>query len=558
MNRFAYAGWMAVVVIVAGVVAAWGATPPAAKVTTAGYREGPPAGKKWKMVWNDEFEGTAIDTGKWSIQSQETWEWPGVKTKEAKENLFLDGKGALVLQLTRDPDGTVRYAKGMISKFSQAYGYFEARMQFSRQPGWWTGFWLAGVPYDCGVDAFLHAQEFDIQEDFYKPKKRNDISHCYHCSVKLAVLSGDQGAAKQVGEGSMIGRNQLGRTSSGGTALLEQYDGWHLVGFEWTPLEHIWYVDGQETFRQNYREVPVTNVPQLVWITGEYRTPAKKEDTPFYGRLEEATFPDVMRVDWARVWEEDLSGRQAPQVTLSARPGPYKEGEPVTFDVSAVDADGKIASVLLFSMGRLRAEKAVDAATVKTSFTLTNLFAAVPNTVIAMARDDSGLVGQSAPVTIPLVTGKEFTGTAYQGNPQKIPGTVKGGWYDEGGNGVAYDSASVGPSDPKLEFRKTELGALPEAVEVGGSYAQWITYEVEVKAEGDYDVELYANRPDYWKKQSPDLAIKNETIRLNLGETGSAGTALAKWEISTGWDSGPGWRAPQKSLGKQRVHLPAA
>ena len=57
------------------------------------------------MVWNDEFEGKGIDTGKWNIQSQEKWEWPGVKTKEAKENLFLDGKGALVLQLTKDPDG---------------------------------------------------------------------------------------------------------------------------------------------------------------------------------------------------------------------------------------------------------------------------------------------------------------------------------------------------------------------------------------------------------------------------------------------------------------------
>jgi len=509
------------------------------------------------MVWNDEFEGTAIDAGKWNIQSQEKWEWPGVKTKEAKENLFQDGKGALVLQLTKDPDGTVRYAKGMISKFSQAYGYFEARLQFSRQPGWWTGFWLAGVPYDCGVDAFLHAQEFDIQEDFYKPKKRNDISHCYHCSVKLAILSGDQGAAKQVGEGTMIGRDKLGRTSSGGTAVLEQYDGWHVVGFEWTPLEHIWYVDGQETLRQSYREVPVTNVPQHVWITGEYRTPAEKDKSPFYGRLEAASLPDVMRVDWARVWVEDLSGRQAPQVTLAARPGPYKEGEPVTFDVSAVDADGRIASVMLFSMGRLRAEKAVNEATVKTSFTLSSLFPAVPNTVIAMARDDSGLVGQSAPVTIQLLTGKEFTGTPYQGNPQSIPGTIKGGWYDEGGNGVAYDSASVGSSDPKLDFRKTELGALPEAVEVGGSYAQWITYEVDVGAEGDYDVELYANRPDYWKKQSPGLAIKNEMIRLNLGKSGAAGTTLAQWEISTGWDSGAGWRAPQKSLGKQRVHLPA-
>ena len=58
----------------------------------------------------------------------------------------------------------------------------------------------------------------------------------------------------------------------------------------------------------------------------EYRTPAEKDKTPFYGRLEEANLPDVLRVDYARVWEEDLGGRKGPQVTLTARPGTYKEG----------------------------------------------------------------------------------------------------------------------------------------------------------------------------------------------------------------------------------------
>ena len=42
----------------------------APNVTKAGYREGPPAGKQWKMVWNDEFDGTAVDTNKWLTSRQ--------------------------------------------------------------------------------------------------------------------------------------------------------------------------------------------------------------------------------------------------------------------------------------------------------------------------------------------------------------------------------------------------------------------------------------------------------------------------------------------------------
>ena len=72
------------------------------------------------------------------MQPQDPWNWPDLKTKPDLSNLFLDGKGALVLQLTRDADGTVRHFGNINSRFEKAYGYFETRVQFSRQPGWWT------------------------------------------------------------------------------------------------------------------------------------------------------------------------------------------------------------------------------------------------------------------------------------------------------------------------------------------------------------------------------------------------------------------------------------
>ncbi len=528
-------------------------------VTRAGYHEGPPAGKKWKLVFSDEFDGTALDTVKWNVQPQNPWNWPGIKTSPSRDNLLLDGQGALVLQLTRDPDGTVRHFGSINSRFGKAYGYFETRVQFSRQPGWWTAVWMAGYPYDCGVDGFVNSQEFDIFEDFYKPKKENDISHCYHCSVKLAVLPGDQGNAKGVGEGGILGSTKLGRTSSGRKVLMEQYEGWHTVGFQWTPLEHIFYVDGQETLRQTYREVPMTNVPQKVWISGCLSVPKDKDARPFYGRLEDAQLPDRLVVDYVRVYEEDTGARTPPRVTLAIKGnGPFKEGDPVSFDVTATAPQGKVASLLLFSMGRIRAEQKVDAAEAKATFTLTNLFPGVTNTLIAMARDDAGLIGQSAPVRLELVTGREYTGTPWQGKPLAIPGTVAGGSYDEGGNGVAFRSAVLGPSDARLEFRKTELGALPEAVEVGGDRAQWICYEVDVAAAGEYEVELFMNRPDYSTKQATaGEADREGTIRLCLGQAGTADRSLLEWKLASSWNSGNGWRTPQKSVGKQTVRLPA-
>jgi hypothetical protein len=302
----------------------------------------------------------------------------------------------------------------------------------------------------------------------------------------------------------------------------------------------------------------MTNVPQKIWISGCLRTPKTPEEKPFYGRLEDAQLPDRLVVDYVRVYEEN-PGRPLPRVTLAVKgKGPFKEGDPVTFDVGAAASRGKVKSIMLFSMGRIRAEQPVNAATAKATFTINNLFPGATNTIIAMAKDDAGLVGQSAPLRLELITGKEYTGTPYQGKPQVIPGTIQAGCYDEGGNGVAFRSAALGPSDASLEYRKTELGALPEAVEVGGDRAQWVCYDVDVATAGEYDAELFMNRPDYATKGlSPADAAREGTIRVCLGQAGVPGATLQTWKLPASWNSGAGWRSPQKSLGTQKIKLPA-
>jgi len=379
-----------------------------AQVTKAAARHGPPPHKKWKMVWHDEFEGTAVDTQRWQIkEGGKKWEWPGFETRYAADNCALDGKGNLVLRLTQDSDGTIRFHQGLDSlTFQQAYGYFETRVQFSRQPGWWTAVWLSGVPYNEGSDTFVSPQEFDIFEDFYKPKTKNDISHCYHATSGLTTVT-DQGDGKGIGGASMLARREVGRVSKGKVVTLEEYGGWHTVGFEWTPLEHVFYVDGQETLRQSYREVPVTTVPQRVRISACLRTPKQlKKDggkKPFYGWLEDAKFPDQLVVDYVRVYQEDTGDKTAPTVTLTRedKPEELTKGQPLTFRIRATDKDGRIQSVHLFAKGYLRAESNADRALIDQVFTVSNLFDG-NNTIIAMARDNDGLIGLSAPLSVTL------------------------------------------------------------------------------------------------------------------------------------------------------------
>jgi hypothetical protein len=535
--------------------------------------QGPPAGKKWRLVWSDEFDGTAIDMQRWQNASPDgKWDYPGFQTRYAAENCALDGKGHLVLSLTRDADGTVRFNNGLQSRtFEQAFGYFETRVQFSTQPGWWTAVWLSGVPYGEGTDTFQSPQEFDIFEDFYKPKVKNDISHCYHATASLSTYK-DQGDGKGIGGNDMLSRTNIARCSKGKVVTLERYDGWHTVALEWTPLEHIFYVDGQETLRQNYREVPITTVPQRVWISECLRTPKKlKKDgghPPFYGFLEDATFPDQLVVDYVRVYEEDYGKKTAPAVTvtLDGKPEEWRQDQPMTFHVHADDRDGTVKKVYLFSSGYIRAEADVPAPapasgwsrlaslfakrghSVDQTFTVTNLFEA-DNTIIAMAKDCDGLIGLSVPLPITVLTGREYTGTAYQGKPQTIPGRIVAGHYDEGGRGAAFQD-NTDKGDPRASWRNTEIAnSVESAIPVT---ARWVTYRVHVEESGEYDVELFMNRPDYGRKGKDFSAIPDDVVQLEVDRV-----KVAEWSLPAAWDSGYGFRNPTLPMGKRRVKLTA-
>ena len=113
----------------------------------------------------------------------------------------------------------------------------------------------------------------------------NDISHCYHATATLGTVM-DQGDGKGIGGNDMMARAGIGRVSKGTKVHLEKCDGWHTVAVEWTPLEHIFYMDGQETLRQTYRDAPITTVPQHFWCSACLRAPKDAKHKPFYGRLD--------------------------------------------------------------------------------------------------------------------------------------------------------------------------------------------------------------------------------------------------------------------------------
>ena len=521
-------------------------------VSAAGARPGPPSGRQWKMVWNDEFDGSQLNGEKWVVDDgQGKLNWPEIATRYDTTMSGLDGEGNFVISLKKDKDGAVLYGPRIFSRMTKAYGYYEARVQFSTQPGWWTAFWLSGVPYGEGDDTFVSPQEFDIYEDFYKPKKSNDIQMSYWATSGLGIGTEDQNPSPKK---PTLELTKISRLLACRKVLLEEYGGWHTVALEWTPLEHIFYVDGQETQRQSYKDVPITTVPLHIIASWQSNKP-KPGSKPFYGRLEEAELPDQVKFDYVRVYEEDQGNKTAPEVTVEqVETGKIMEGRPVRLKVRAKDNDGSLKKLMLFSKGYLRAELEVDGGESEQVFTVSNLFTG-DNTIKAMAQDSDGLVGVSPSLTLTVLTGREYTGTAYKSEPQSIPGRIIAGHYDEGGNGVAYAMGRTTSKDKSTVWRADEIGWSTEfAIPAGGESSEpvWVTYQVNVAEAGEYDVELFMNRPETAVTQSAHKPAAEEFIQLDVD-----GSKMAEWTMSSKWSSGKKWRDPVLPIGKQRIKLSA-
>jgi len=255
-----------------------------------------PPGKKWKLVWSDEFDGTELDRTKWDYRLHimqtryETW------TDDAAS---LDGKGNLLLkayekgghyyssQLQTGANymdrpggqyGKTRFswpiAKIATPNFMHKYGYYEIRCQLPRQPGWWAAFWLQSPTIGSSLDPRTSGVEIDIMENFTRD---GVISHNIHWN------------------GYGPDRQSKG---SGPVKKPELSEGFHTFGLDWNAHEYVFYTDGQVTWRV---AGPISDREQFILVSTECNGYRKGEPAP---ELKKAKLPDYFVVDYVRVFDQ--------------------------------------------------------------------------------------------------------------------------------------------------------------------------------------------------------------------------------------------------------------
>jgi len=167
---------------------------------------GAPGGSGWKLVWSDEFNGSAVDTTLWNY-------WlDGQQRRSAVNraaNTFVSN-GVLTVRTTQT-NGQLT-AGGLQSKRGFGSGYFEVR---AKTQGW-SAFWLQSPGVENGGTPAVDGTEMDIMETCCGP-----ANHAVHW--------GGYGATHQ----SVV--------QTIGLPLSE----WNTYGLEWTPTSLKFWVNGQ-------------------------------------------------------------------------------------------------------------------------------------------------------------------------------------------------------------------------------------------------------------------------------------------------------------------------
>lgn len=259
-----------------------------------------PDGKKWKLVWNDEFDGTELDMTKWDYRlymmgkRHETWGTEGVTLDGNSNAVFTvyEKDGVICssqLQsgynfMDAEPPKSATFSGGLVwpigdlreSKYLKKFGYFECRCKLQKMPGWWSAFWIQSPVIGSTLDTATSGVEIDIMESFHP----GDV---IHHSLHYAGYGHDH---KAVNNG--VGAKGL------------DLDEYHTFAVDWNEKGYTFYIDGRE---DGHCDTAVSMIPEFILISTEvngYRS-AAHAPTP----EAKLAVGDTFIVDYVRVFDAE-------------------------------------------------------------------------------------------------------------------------------------------------------------------------------------------------------------------------------------------------------------
>ncbi|WHX46984.1 glycoside hydrolase family 16 protein [Paenibacillus woosongensis] len=261
------------------------------------------------LIWQDEFNGTALDPSKWNYElgyylndDPGTWGWGNAELQhytDSPQNVFVqDGKLNLRAlhdskSFPQDPNRFAQYSSGKVNTkdhFNLQYGRVDFRAKLPTGNGVWPALWM--LPQDSPYGTWAASGEIDVMEARGRlPGMSTGAVHFGGTWPANRHISGEYNFP----EGQTIDND------------------FHVYSVVWEEDNIKWYVDGKFFFK-------VTN--EQWYSLAAPNNPNAPFDQPFYLIMNLAIggsfdggitpnpsdIPATMQVDYVRVYKENGAG----------------------------------------------------------------------------------------------------------------------------------------------------------------------------------------------------------------------------------------------------------
>ncbi len=197
-------------------------------------------GMQWKLVWNDEFDGTSLDTSKWNVLIREQSKHHELQYYIPEEVFVEDG--LLRIRSSRRQYGSQEYTSGRLdtrNKCAPVYGRFEIRAKLPGGQGMWPAHWLYPQNRNWQME-YIMAEAVANGKETMIPEERP-----WYSEIDIMEFLGHQ---KGILYGTLHYYSFDGqkKTSSGTWRSETDYTAdFHVYVLEWEPDSMRWYIDGQ-------------------------------------------------------------------------------------------------------------------------------------------------------------------------------------------------------------------------------------------------------------------------------------------------------------------------
>lgn len=193
---------------------------------------------KWKLVWQDEFNGEKLDTAKWNVLRRET-----SKHKELQyylpEEVYVE-QGVLRIRSSERKYGSQNYTSGRLDtrgKFAPVYGRFEVRAKLPAGNGMWPAHWLYPQNRNWLMEKAMEDAVANGRESLI-PEERP-----WYTEIDIMEFLGREPMVAY-GTFHYCAYDGKRKSSSGKVSGVADYTkDFHVFALEWEPDSIRWYID---------------------------------------------------------------------------------------------------------------------------------------------------------------------------------------------------------------------------------------------------------------------------------------------------------------------------